>query len=142
MAHSNSASGPPPITHLAYRPDIDGIRAVAVLSVVCYHAYPQKFFSGFIGVDIFFVISGFLITTILLGGLQKRQFNLLDFYDRRIRRIFPALLVLLLGASFVLNVTSLANNPVAAFYSPQTRFWELIVGALLAYLPLRTQEKV
>lgn len=95
MAHSNSASGPPPITHLAYRPDIDGIRAVAVLSVVCYHAYPQKFFSGFIGVDIFFVISGFLITTILLGGLQKRQFNLLDFYDRRIRRIFPTLLAML-----------------------------------------------
>lgn len=86
MAIPNPASGPPPITHLAYRPDIDGIRAVAVLSVVCYHAYPQKFFSGFIGVDIFFVISG-LITTILLGGLQKRQFNLLDFSDRRIRRI-------------------------------------------------------
>ncbi len=85
------------------------------------------------------MISGFLISTIIVSNLASGSFSFTEFYVRRIRRIFPALLVLLLGASFVLNVTSLANNPVAAFYSPQTRFWELIVGALLAYLPLRTQ---
>lgn len=108
MAHSTQATGHIPIPHPSYRPDIDGIRAIAVLSVVCYHAYPGKFTGGFIGVDIFFVISGFLITTILLAGLQKQQFNLLDFYDRRIRRIFPTLLVVLatcwlIGWNFLLS---------------------------------------
>lgn len=78
-----------------YRPDIDGLRAVAVLSVVFFHAYPGKLTGGFIGVDVFFVISGFLITSILLGGLSQHRFSVLDFYDRRVRRIFPTLLLVL-----------------------------------------------
>lgn len=222
-----SSSPHPHLSHPSYRPDIDGLRGIAVLSVVLFHAFPAVLPGGFVGVDIFFVISGFLISTIIFSNLARGSFSFTEFYVRRIRRIFPALLVvllavagfgwftlladeykhlgkhlyggagffanfllqreagyfdtsteskpllhlwslsveeqfyiawpfllwlawrlrvrplpfivLLLGASFVLNVTSLAGNPVAAFYSPQTRFWELLVGALLAYLPLRTQ---
>jgi peptidoglycan/LPS O-acetylase OafA/YrhL len=86
----------------AYRPDIDGLRAVAVLAVVAYHAWPQALGGGFIGVDVFFVISGFLITRILLAP----GFSFASFYARRVRRIFPALLIVLaatlaLGASFL-----------------------------------------
>jgi peptidoglycan/LPS O-acetylase OafA/YrhL len=81
-------------TH-AYRPDIDGLRAIAVTSVVLFHAFPRAMAAGFIGVDIFFVISGYLITTIILSGLDQGTFSLGDFYRRRIRRIFPALLVVL-----------------------------------------------
>ena len=78
-----------------YRPDIDGLRAVAVLSVVAYHGFPKQFDGGFIGVDIFFVISGYLITQIILKGVERNEFSILAFYGRRIRRIFPALLVVI-----------------------------------------------
>lgn len=81
--------------HLKYRPDIDGLRAIAVLSVVGFHAFPQWVKGGFIGVDIFFVISGYLITTILLGNLSSHGFSYRDFYARRVRRLFPALLAVL-----------------------------------------------
>jgi len=202
-----------------YRPDIDGLRAIAVVLVVNFHACPEAMPGGFIGVDIFFVISGFLITGIVTRELASR-FSLLHFYDRRIRRIFPALLVVLLAvlvlgflwmlpdayarlsadvfasaafaanialllqsgyfdlesakrpllhlwslgieeqfylvwppilmlaarlrigllgvaaaiglASFVLNVVLIGENPVATFYLPFTRAWELLAGAVLA----------
>jgi peptidoglycan/LPS O-acetylase OafA/YrhL len=78
----------PPI---AYRPDIDGLRAIAVLSVVLYHAGIRSFSGGFVGVDVFFVISGYLITTIIVQDIRSGQFALARFYERRIRRIFPAL---------------------------------------------------
>ena len=78
-----------------YRPDIDGLRAVAVGLVVAYHALPQLRTAGFIGVDIFFVISGYLITQIILSGLHSGSFSLAAFYARRVRRIVPALLVIL-----------------------------------------------
>lgn len=82
--------------HPAYRPEIDGLRALAVLLVLGYHAFPELLPHGFIGVDIFFVISGFLITGILLGEFQQHQkINLGYFYARRLRRIAPALLLLL-----------------------------------------------
>ncbi|MDR0466082.1 MAG: acyltransferase, partial [Deltaproteobacteria bacterium] len=80
---------------LAYRPDIDGLRAFAVLAVVGFHAFPATLKGGFIGVDVFFVISGYLISGILLNDLQQGTFSLWNFYSRRIRRIFPALLVVL-----------------------------------------------
>jgi peptidoglycan/LPS O-acetylase OafA/YrhL len=80
---------------LAYRPDIDGLRAVAVGLVVGYHAFPRILSGGFIGVDVFFVISGYLITQIILTGLHAGTFSLGAFYQRRVRRIVPALLVVL-----------------------------------------------
>ena len=86
----------------AYRSDIDGLRALAVLAVLAFHALPQVLPGGFVGVDIFFVISGYLISSILYSSLQHQQFSLLDFYSRRIRRIFPALIAVFV-ASFVLG---------------------------------------
>jgi len=83
---------------LAYRQDIDGLRAFAVISVVAYHAFPGILKGGFIGVDVFFVISGYLICGIILNELQQGTFSLWNFYSRRIRRIFPALIVVLATA--------------------------------------------
>ncbi len=80
---------------LPYRKDIDGLRAIAVLLVITFHVYPHTEKGGFIGVDIFFVISGFLITQLIYTGLHDQEFSLLDFYARRIRRIFPALVLVL-----------------------------------------------
>ena len=86
----------PHLLNPKYRTDIDGLRAIAVLVVVAFHAFPQWVTGGFIGVDIFFVISGFLISTILYENLAAKQFSFLTFYARRIRRIFPALILVLL----------------------------------------------
>jgi peptidoglycan/LPS O-acetylase OafA/YrhL len=210
--------------HPKYRPDIDGLRAVAVLLVVIYHAFPGRIPGGFIGVDIFFVISGFLISSIIFSNLERGSFSIADFYNRRIRRIFPALLIvmgcsltfgwatlfadeyaqlakhvaggaafvsnfllyhesgyfdntsatkpmlhlwslaieeqfyifwpLLLAfvwkrkwsflritaviavLSFAANIYLIQKNPVAAFYWPISRFWELMIGGLLAYTAL------
>ncbi len=82
---------------LVYRPDIDGLRAFAVLAVVVFHAFPSVLPGGFVGVDIFFVISGYLITGILLADLGTDRSSFRHFYARRIRRIFPALVVVLLA---------------------------------------------
>ena len=207
-----------------YRPDIDGLRAIAVLAVIGFHAFPAWIRGGFVGVDVFFVISGYLISTILLTGMEGGSFRFSQFYIRRIRRIFPALIVVLLGClvvgwlalfsveymalgkhvagsaafisnfvlwneagyfdkaaatkpllhiwslgieeqfyiiwplllyltwkrkaatltlllllliiSFTFNVRSVHTDPAAGFYSPLTRFWELMAGAVLAYLSL------
>src|SRR5688500_11477299 len=81
--------------HAAYRPDIDGLRAVAVLGVIFFHAGFPWLHGGYVGVDVFFVISGFLITGILLRQIGDGRFSLTHFYERRIRRIVPALLVVL-----------------------------------------------
>jgi peptidoglycan/LPS O-acetylase OafA/YrhL len=81
--------------HIKYRRDIDGLRAIAILLVIIFHAFPKFLRGGFIGVDIFFVISGYLITGIILKGLNRDNFSLLEFYSRRIKRIFPALIVVL-----------------------------------------------
>ncbi len=84
--------------HPKYRPDIDGLRAIAVLSVVGYHAFPSWIPGGFVGVDIFFVISGYLISLILMNSLEEERFSYSTFYARRIKRIFPALLVVLISS--------------------------------------------
>lgn len=220
---------PVPSAKLAsYRPDIDGLRAVAVVAVVVFHAFPEALPGGFIGVDIFFVISGFLITSIILKALAAERFSFVDFYSRRVRRIFPTLIVVLaacfglgwfllfgwefrqlgwdiasgagfaanfalwseagyfdraaetkvllhlwslgveeqfyllfplifwlghryrvrasviitalLGLSFAINIATYESHPTAAFYSPASRFWELLCGSLLAAFALRVTD--
>jgi peptidoglycan/LPS O-acetylase OafA/YrhL len=213
------------LSHPKYRADIDGLRAIAVLSVVGFHAFPSWICGGFIGVDIFFVISGFLISSIIFANLHQHSFEFIEFYCRRIRRIFPALIVVLIASfaigwfvllpnefkqlgkhmaggagfiqnfllwressyfdsaantkpllhlwtlaveeqfyivwplvlwvawkqklnlltitavvalvSFSLNIGNVHTDAVAAFYSPQTRFWELMCGSMLAYVTVR-----
>ena len=87
---------------MTYRAEIDGLRAIAVLLVIFFHADIQAFAGGFIGVDVFFVISGYLITTIVINDLDKNQFSLFDFYERRIRRILP-LLLLVIAVCYLLS---------------------------------------
>jgi len=212
------------LSHPKYRPDIDGLRAIAVIAVVVFHAFPNFLKGGFIGVDIFFVISGYLISTIIFENLDRKTFSFTEFYVRRIKRIFPALVLVLIvslafgwftllddeyrqlglhttaGAgfisnfilwnesgyfdnasdtkpllhlwslgieeqfyivwplllwlawkfkfnlvivtiliatvSFILNIKGVKTDIVATFYSPQTRFWELLTGSLLAWMTL------
>lgn len=81
---------------LTYRREIDGLRAVAVIPVVLFHAGFSLFSGGFIGVDVFFVISGYLITSIIIAELSVDQFSILAFYERRARRILPALFTVML----------------------------------------------
>jgi len=97
------------MSSLKYRPDIDGLRAVAVISVILYHAFPVSFPGGFIGVDIFFVISGFLISSIIFSGLENNNFSLGQFYLRRIRRILPSLLTVTI-ASLIIGWFTLMPN--------------------------------
>ncbi|NMM75741.1 acyltransferase [Acidovorax sp. SRB_24] len=80
---------------MKYRPEVDGLRAIAVLPVIVFHAGFQLFSGGFVGVDVFFVISGYLITSIILAEKKTGTFSLINFYERRARRILPALLTVL-----------------------------------------------
>ena len=118
-----------------HRPDIDGLRAVAVLLVVLYHVGVPGITGGFVGVDVFFVISGFLITSLLVLEAETRgRISLSDFYARRVRRLFPALMVvvlvtLLLGAIWLLPVfgeqTKLAKSAIAtSIYLSNFYFWK------------------
>lgn len=220
---------PNQFSHPKYRPDIDGLRAVAVLSVVAFHAFPSLIKGGFIGVDIFFVISGFLISTIIFENLEKNTFSFSEFYSRRVKRIFPALIFVFIASysfgwfalladeyrqlgkhiaagagfvsnfvlwsesgyfdisteskpllhlwslgieeqfyivwpfvlwfawkrkfnlltisvvaailSFALNIKGIKHDPVATFYSPQTRFWELLSGSVLSWCVLYKREE-
>lgn len=81
---------------MKYRAEIDGLRAVAVLPVIFFHAGFELFSGGYVGVDIFFVISGYLITTIILNEMDEGRFSVVNFYERRARRILPALFIVLL----------------------------------------------
>jgi len=82
---------------LQYRPDIDGLRAMAIILVMISHAFPNFLVNGYIGVDIFFVISGYLITSIILKEISQNKFSLIEFYIRRANRIFPCLIIVLAG---------------------------------------------
>ena len=138
--------------HLAYRPDIDGLRALAIIAVIIFHAFPGWLPGGFVGVDIFFVISGYLITSIILKAQSGDGFSLFEFYSRRIKRIFPALIVVLAfclvagwyilladeykelgkhivaGAAYVSNHLSMAESgyfDIAAELKPLLHLWSL-----------------
>ncbi|WP_426236660.1 acyltransferase family protein [Pseudomonas sp. TWP3-2] len=140
--------------NIKYRRDIDGLRALAVISVVIFHAFPTLVPGGFVGVDIFFVISGFLIGTILLKSIDRGTFSFSDFYARRIRRIFPALTLVLIscwiigkfvllpdemtelskhiaaGAGFVANLTLWYESgyfDTAAELKPLLHLWSLAI---------------
>jgi len=91
-----------------YRPDIDGIRGLSIILVLIFHSFPDILKSGFIGVDIFFVISGFVISKLIIRNFQDDTFSFIDFYSRRIIRIFPALILVLVctlifGRLFLFN---------------------------------------
>jgi peptidoglycan/LPS O-acetylase OafA/YrhL len=95
---TRSPSGHP---SLKYRPDIDGLRAVAILAVIAFHLDYGFFSGGYIGVDVFFVISGYLISNLIMRDIADGSFSLLAFYERRVRRIFPALFAMLFVVSIV-----------------------------------------
>ena len=82
---------------MQYRREIDGLRAIAVLPVILFHAGFSWFSGGYVGVDVFFVISGYLITTIIINDLDGQKFSIVKFYERRARRILPALFFVLLS---------------------------------------------
>ncbi|MBS0277020.1 MAG: acyltransferase [Proteobacteria bacterium] len=118
-------------SELRYRPDVDGLRAVAVLAVVFYHYGFWQVPGGFVGVDIFFVISGFLITGILHREMAEGRFTIRHFYERRIRRIFPALFSMLLAATiaawcllFPLDFEHYAESLIAtSVFAANFEFW-------------------
>ena len=139
-------------TPSSYRPDIDGLRAVAVLLVMGFHAFPGRVPGGFVGVDVFFAISGYLISGLIIRDIREGTFSLRHFYARRIRRIFPALVVLLVvclvvggivltpteyadlgwnaaaGAAFVSNLALWAQSgyfAAAAELKPLLHLWSL-----------------
>ncbi len=119
------------LSSVTYRPDIDGLRAAAVLSVILYHLRVPGFGGGFVGVDVFFVISGYLICRLISDEISAGDFSLSRFYERRIRRIFPALLAVV---AFCLPITvwlfiaddllHVGRSIVAmAFFSSNILFW-------------------
>ena len=81
---------------MKYRAEIDGLRALAVMPVILFHAGFNLLNGGFIGVDVFFVISGYLITTLLIEEIENKTFSIINFYERRARRILPALVLVVL----------------------------------------------
>lgn len=142
------------MNQIEYRKDIDALRGLSVLLVVIYHAFPEKLPGGFIGVDIFFVISGYLITSIIFGQLKRDEFSFFNFYNRRIRRIFPALFTVLVtsliigwfilfpdeykqlgdhvayATIFILNfsfIKELGYFDVASHYKPLLHLWTLSI---------------
>ena len=86
---------------MKYRAEIDGLRAIAVVPVIFFHAGFDLFSGGFVGVDIFFVVSGYLITTIIIEDIENKRFSILYFYERRARRILPALYLVMAFSVFV-----------------------------------------
>lgn len=122
------------IKKMSYRPDIDGLRALAVLAVVIFHFNKKWLPGGFVGVDIFFVISGYLITGIILKEVSKGEFSFVDFYMRRVRRILPAAFFLifvttLFGLAFMvpLDARDLASSAIASIFSvANIYFWKYL----------------
>ena len=116
---------------MKYRAEIDGLRALAVLPVIFFHAGFEWFSGGFVGVDVFFVISGYLITSIIISEIAEEKFSIVNFYERRARRILPALFFVMAVSTpfawFWLSPSDLrfwAKSPVAvSFFSSNFLFW-------------------
>lgn len=98
------------MSSIKYRPEIDGLRAIAVISVIIYHLNENWLSGGFLGVDIFFVISGFLITGIIITEIQQNSFSFKQFYTRRIKRIYPAFITAMALVSFIASVIFIYND--------------------------------
>ena len=110
---------------IRYRPDIDGLRALAVLAVIIFHTDRNLLSGGFVGVDIFFVISGYLITSIIFNDIKNDKFSIFHFYDRRVRRIIPALL-------FLLAISSIASY-VILFPADLYKYAKSLLATLLFF---------
>lgn len=89
------------MSKIKYRPEIDGLRAIAVISVILFHFNHHWLPGGFLGVDVFFVISGYLITKIIVIDIENNQFSYKDFYNRRIKRIFPIFISVMFFSSLI-----------------------------------------
>lgn len=98
------------MSSIKYRPEIDGLRAIAVISVIIYHLNENWLPGGFLGVDIFFVISGFLITGIIITEIQQNSFSFKQFYTRRIKRIYPAFITVMTLVSFIASAIFIYND--------------------------------
>jgi peptidoglycan/LPS O-acetylase OafA/YrhL len=120
------------MSDLKYRPEIDGLRAIAVMSVVLFHAVPQSLPGGYVGVDIFFVISGYLICSIIAKAVSEGRFSLIGFYERRARRILPPLVlvmvVALVAGYFIMLPDDFeelgASATAASFFAANFYFWK------------------
>jgi len=129
---------------LDYRPEIDGLRALAILPVVLFHAGFTAFSGGYIGVDVFFVISGYLITLIIARELENGRFTLVGFYERRVRRIIPALVVVTLFCIPIAYATLTPTNLqgfmrsliATAVFSSNLLFWREV-----GYFTTESEEK-
>lgn len=116
-----------------YRPEVDGLRSIAVISVLLFHAGFAPFGGGFIGVDVFFVISGYLITQIIYADCERGKFRFVPFMARRVARLYPALmatLLLVMAAGFALfdpaQYKTLAASTASAFFSASNfLFWQV-----------------
>jgi len=117
--------------NIKYRPEIDGLRALAVLPVIAFHASKDYFPQGYLGVDIFFVISGFLITSIIMADLAKGQFSFAQFYERRVRRILPALFLVIFCSIPLACLTILSAGELDTFIN--SLIASLLFGANFFY---------
>jgi len=106
-----------------YRADVDGLRAVAVLAVIIFHINPDYLPGGFVGVDVFFVISGYLISLYIFKELDKGTFSLSEFYRRRIKRIVPTMMAVLF---VVVGLSSLILLPDDASNVAYSGLWSLL----------------
>ena len=118
------------MSNLVYRKEIDGLRAIAVLAVVLFHLNENLFSGGFIGVDIFFVISGFLISSVIFNDIKNKKFTIINFYERRIRRLLPALLIVLIF-SFFLSIFIL--DPVALKFHSLSQISTLLFSSNILF---------
>src|SRR3569833_2222272 len=115
MASLSSSTPPVHSAHSDYRPDIDGLRALAVLAVIAFHASARILPGGYAGVDIFFVISGYLISSLIIRGMENKSFRFTEFYTRRIKRILPAYIVVALVTLVVASFLLIPNDYI--FYT-------------------------